>query len=91
LDIVDGGLNSETHALLGYWDFHGRNVDDAWHFLKWIAWDSFEFEKATCAYRYSIPNPRTFYCRSYYAPFWCDYCNSSDHDINSCPYYACYT
>ena len=22
--------------------------------------------------------------------FWCDMCNSSDHNANSCAYYACY-
>jgi len=37
LDIIDKGANSETRILLGYWDFHVRNVDDAWYLLKWIA------------------------------------------------------
>ena len=23
--------------------------------------------------------------------FWCDLCNSYDHETNLCPYYACYT
>jgi len=71
-------VNSKTHTLLGYWDFYGKNVDDAWYLLKWIAWDSFEFEKASCV------------CKSYYAPFWCDLCNSSDRATNLSFYYACY-
>ena len=58
--------------------------------LKWIGWDSFEFEKASRISKYSFPNPCEFYSRCYYAPFWCDLCNSSDHATNSCLYYACY-
>jgi len=29
LDIVDECVNSKIRILLKYWDFHGRNVDDA--------------------------------------------------------------
>ena len=47
---------------------------------------SFEFEKATIISKYSFLDPCTFYSRSYYAPFWCDLCNSSYHTTNSCPY-----
>ena len=50
----------------------------------------FEFEKASHVSRYSFSDPWAFYFRSYYAPFWCDLCNSSDHASNSCPHYACY-
>ena len=53
-------------------------------------WDSFEFEKASRISRYLFSDPCAFYARSYYGHFWCDLCNSSDHDINSCPYYVCY-
>jgi len=84
-------VNSKIRTLLGYWDFHGKNIDDAWYLLEWIAWDSFEFEKATIISKCSFPNPCAFYSRSYYAPFWCDLCNSSDHATNLCPCYACYT
>jgi len=52
LDIVDEGVNCETRILLEYEDIHGRNVDNAWHLLKWIAWDSFEFQKASVVSRY---------------------------------------
>ena len=34
LDIVDEGLNSETRALLEYWDFHGKNIDEIWYLLE---------------------------------------------------------
>lgn len=84
LDIVDEDVNSETCILLEYWDFHGKNVEEACYLLKLIAWDSFEFEKASRVSRYSFPNPCAFY-----APFWYDFCNASDHNINSCPSYAC--
>jgi len=53
-----------------------------------IAWDSIEFEKASRIFRYSFPDPCAFYARSYYAPFWCNFCNSSDHETKSCLYYA---
>ena len=69
LDIVDQGVNSKIRTLLGYWDFHGKNIDDAWYLLEWIAWDSFEFEKATIISKCSFPNPCAFYFRYYYAPF----------------------
>jgi len=37
--------------------------------LKWIAWDSFEFEKASLISEYSFLDPCAFYARSYYAIF----------------------
>ena len=49
--------------------------------LKWVAWDSFEFEKASRFYDNSFHNPCAFYAKSYYAPFWCDMCNSSDSSL----------
>jgi len=61
-----------------------------WCLLEWIVWDSFEFEKASHISRYSFPNPSEVYARSYYTPFWCDMCNSSYHNITSCPFYTCY-
>ena len=83
-------MNRKTHTLLEYWDFKRKNVDEAWHLLEWITWDSFEFEKASRVSRYSFPDPCAFHARSYYAPFWCDSCNSLDHETNLCPYYSCY-
>ena len=73
-----------------FWDFHLLNVDDAWSLLLWVACYSFECEKACCVYRYSFPDPCVFYARSFYAPLWCDLCNTSAHNVSSCPYYACY-
>ena len=90
LGIVDEGVNSEIRILLQFWDFHGLNADDAWNLLVWVAWDSFEFEKACCVYRYSFSDPCAFYARSYYAPLWCDLCNTSTHNVSSCLYFACY-
>ena len=48
----------------------------------------FEFEKVSCVYGYSFPDPYVFYARSYYARSLCDMCNSSAHNISLCPYYA---
>jgi len=90
LDIVDVGVNSKTQTLLEYWGFYGKSVNEACYLLEWIAWDSFEFEKASHVSRLSFPDPYAFYARLYYAPSWCDLCNASNHDINSYPYYACY-
>ena len=47
-------------------------------------------DRACCVYRYSFPDPRAFYARSYYGALWCDLCNTSAHNASSCPYYACY-
>jgi len=37
--------------------------------LEWIAWDSFEVEKASRVSKYLFSDPRAFYARSYYALF----------------------
>ena len=78
----------KPELLQSVWDFHDKNVDGAWYLLEWIAWDSFEFEKASHVYGYSFSNTCAFYSRSYYGPFCCDLCKSSEHDTNSCPHYA---
>jgi len=83
-------MNSEIRILLQYWDCHCKCIDEAWCLLEWIAWDPFDFEKANCIYGYSFHDPCAFYARLDYAPLSCDMCNSSDHNIISCPYYACY-
>jgi len=83
-------VNNKTRILLQYWDFHYKNIGEAWSLLEWIAWDSFEFENASRIYGYSFHDPCVFYARSYYAPLWCVMCSSSDHNITSCPYYACF-
>ena len=86
LDIVNEVVNSKIRALLEYWGFHIKSVDEKLYLLNGIAWDSFEFEKASHVSRYSFPNPRAFYARSYYASFWCELCNSSNYDTNWCPF-----
>jgi len=40
-------------------------------------------------YGNSFHDPYAFCARSYYAPLWYDVCNSSAHNVSSCPYYAC--
>ena len=35
-------------------------------------------------------DPCLFYARSYYAPFFCDLCNSFGYKISSCLFYTCY-
>ena len=77
MGVVDEGVNNETQILLRYRDFHRKNVDEAWNLLDWVAWDSFEFEKASCVCGCYFPDPCAFYARSYYAPLWCDICNST--------------
>jgi len=83
-------VNSKTRMLLEYWDFHGKSIDEAWCLLEWIAWDSLKFEKACCIFGYSFPDRSALYDRSCYAPFLVYMCSSSDHNITSCPFYACY-
>ena len=56
LSIVDEGVNSETHILFEYWDFYAKSVDEVWYLPKWIAWDSFEFDKTSRVSRYSFPD-----------------------------------
>jgi len=75
---------------LQFWEFQCLNVDDAWSLLLWAACDSFEFEKASCVSGYSFRDPFAFYAKSYYAPLWCDLCNTSAHNVSSYPFYASY-
>jgi len=77
-------------VLFKYWGYLGRSVDEASCLLEWIAWNSFGFETASRVSRYSFFDPYALYSRSYYAPFWCDLCNSYDHNTSLCPYFACY-
>ena len=60
LGIVAEGVNSETRILLQYWDFHGKNANEAWYLLEWVAGNSFEFEKASCVYGYLFHDPCAF-------------------------------
>jgi len=83
-------MNSETQILLQYWDFRSKKVDEAWCLLKRVTRDSFEFEKASRFYGNSFHDPCVFHAKSYYTPPWCDMCNSSVHNVSSCPYYAYY-
>ena len=55
LDTVCEGVNSETRALLEYWGFCAKNVDEAWNFLDWLAWDTYEFESSRSDFY--IPRP----------------------------------
>jgi len=84
LGIIDEGVNNETRILVEYWDFHGKTIDEAWSLLEWVAWDSFRFDKASRICGYFFPDPCAFYARSYYAPLWCDMCNTSAHNVSSC-------
>jgi len=70
LGIIDEGVNSKIRVLLRYWDFQCKCVDETWCLLEWVAWDSFEFEKASHLSGYSFPDPCAFFARLYYAPFW---------------------
>ena len=54
LDITDDCVNSKTWILLEYCGFLAKSVDDVWYMLEWIAWNSFEFEKASRVSRYSF-------------------------------------
>jgi len=81
LDTVYVGVKCETHALLEYWDFRAKNVDEACDFLDWLAWDTYEFE--TSHSNSYIPSP----CIPTYAPPVCIICHCSYHDSPSCPYY----
>jgi len=79
LDIVDESVNTKIRILLEYWDFRGKNIDDAWCLREWITWDLFEFEKASCVFRHLFPDPCDVACLILLAII-----------INLCPYYACY-
>jgi len=67
LGIIDEGVNNETQILLQFSDFHGKSVNEAWLLLEWVAWDSFEVEKASRFCGYLFHDPCAFYARSYYA------------------------
>ena len=43
------------NALLEYWDFCGKNIDEACDFLDWFAWDTHKFESG-CSDSYIPPH-----------------------------------
>ena len=81
LDTVFRGVNHETRALLEPWDFCAKTIDEAFDFLDWLAWDTYEFE--TSCFDSYIPSP----CIPDLAPSLCETCHCFDHDSTSCPYY----
>ena len=80
-DIVYESVNCEIHALLEYWDFWAKDVNEACDFLDWLVWDTYEFE--TSCFDSYIPPP---YIPGY-APPVCEIYHYSDHECNSCPCY----
>jgi len=36
LGIIDEGVNSKIHALLEYWGFLPKSIDEVCHLLEWI-------------------------------------------------------
>ena len=65
-------MNCETRALLEYWDFCAKDVNEACDFLDWLACDTYEFETScsnSCTPPSFIPN---------YAPHMCEICHFSD-------------
>jgi len=81
LNTVYEGVNCETRALLEYWDFCAKDVNEPCDFLDWLAWDTYKFE-TSCSDSYvsppSIPD---------YAPPMCENHHCSDHESNSCHCY----
>ena len=81
MHVVDEGVNCETRTLFEYWDFYAKNVDEAWNFLDWLAWNTYEFE--TSCFDSYIPPP----CILDLAHSLCETCYCSNHDSTSCLYY----
>ena len=54
--MINEGVNGETRALLHYFGFLSKTINEALDLLEWVARDNYEFEKITCAFGMSFPN-----------------------------------
>ena len=81
MNIVYESVNCEARALLKYWNFCAKDINEACDFLHWSTWDTYEFETIwsdsyvppSCIPDYALPVCEIFHC--------------SDHESNSCPCY----
>jgi len=93
-NVVLEGITHETRATLESMCYGGLcslDVDDMWNLFESLAWYQWHHENAS----------KSFVCPSLisydlhaYSSLVCSYCQSFEHDANSCPYYdifdACY-
>ena len=81
-----------------------RTQEEVWDFFEKLAWDTYEFEQARNTLGYPTPGESVFPIssypqvhfidshdpsHSYFAHVLCYYCESSDHDVQTCPYHDC--
>ena len=81
-----------------------RTQEEVWDFFEKLAWDTYEFEQARNTLGYPTPSesafpigpyPQDYFINShepphsYFPRMLCDYYESSDDDVHSCPYHDC--
>ena len=59
-------MNGETRTLLQYFRFLSKTIDEALHWLEWVARDTYEFEKDTCGSVMSFYYLCALHARSFY-------------------------
>ena len=79
-DAVLEGITHETRATLESMCYGGLcslDVDDMWDLFESLAWHQWQSNDARDQFHHCSSYPHVL----------CSFCQSSDHDVHSCPYY----
>ena len=102
-EVIVVGLNFESRGYVesmcprGLLALLSRTQEEVWDFFEKLAWDTYEFEQARNTLGYPTPgeSPQDHFIdshdssHSYFPHVLCYYCESSDHDVHTCPYRDC--
>ena len=66
LNMIDEGVNGEIRTLSQYFVFLFKTMDKTVDSFEWVAMDTYEFEKVTCASGISFFDSCAFHARSFY-------------------------
>lgn len=89
--VIYEGLNTEFRDHVqsmypgGFWALFSKSPDEVWDFFEYLAHETWEYEQACATYFF----PDFHDLHACVAPIVCCYCQSCDHEVNSCPeFYA---
>jgi len=100
---VESRCYVESISPEGLIELLSKTQDEVWDFFEKVALEIYAFEQANDTFRYPThgqydfhanPYPPDLFINSYgpsyscVLPILCDYCQSSSHDAQTCPYHA---
>ena len=96
------GGHVESMCLGRFRGLVSETPDEVWDFFEYLAWETWEFEQDKEALVHSSSDPYAFHFQLYHQhqfrdlcfqeafvpPVLCDYCQSSSHEMRSCPLFT---